>query len=101
MTTPTPTPTPHPTTPTHTPPHSLPTLSILPCSNFFLRPENYASCNSLLVQRFGELVRKVWNSRAFKGQVSPHEFMQASWPSGHGGLPQAAGHSAALCALRS
>lgn len=22
------------------------------------------------------LVRKVWNSRAFKGQVSPHEFLQ-------------------------
>lgn len=31
---------------------------------------------SLLVRRFGELVRKVWNPRAFKGQVSPHEFMQ-------------------------
>ena len=49
------------------------------CSDFFLRPENYASCQSLLVQRFGELVRKVWNPRAFKGQVSPHEFMQVPW----------------------
>ncbi|KAL4458676.1 hypothetical protein ABPG75_013541 [Micractinium tetrahymenae] len=48
-----------------------------PIRDFFLRPENYASCSSLLVQRFGELVRKVWNPRAFKGQVSPHEFMQA------------------------
>ena len=46
--------------------------------DFFLRPENYADCQSLLVRRFGELVRKVWNPRAFKGQVSPHEFMQAS-----------------------
>ena len=47
------------------------------CRDFFLRPQNYAGCGSLLVQRFGELVRKVWNPRAFKGQVSPHEFMQA------------------------
>lgn len=37
--------------------------------NFFLDPANYASCRSLLVQRFGELVRKIWNPRNFKGQV--------------------------------
>lgn len=30
-----------------------------------------------MVRRFGELTRKIWNSRNFKGQVSPHEFMQA------------------------
>ncbi|EPQ29185.1 uncharacterized protein PFL1_03472 [Pseudozyma flocculosa PF-1] len=29
-----------------------------------------------LVRRFGALVRKLWNPRAFKGQVSPHEFLQ-------------------------
>ncbi|KAN0060465.1 Ubiquitin carboxyl-terminal hydrolase 10 [Thecaphora frezii] len=29
-----------------------------------------------LVRRFGALVRKIWNPRAFKGQVSPHEFLQ-------------------------
>lgn len=52
-------------------------IRVWPIRDFFLRPENYASCQSLLVQRFGELVRKVWNPRAFKGQVSPHEFMQA------------------------
>ncbi|KAI3435999.1 hypothetical protein D9Q98_002056 [Chlorella vulgaris] len=52
-------------------------IRVHPIRDFFLRPENYASCQSLLVQRFGELVRKVWNPRAFKGQVSPHEFMQA------------------------
>jgi hypothetical protein len=28
--------------------------------------------------RFGELIRKLWNRHNFKGQVSPHEFMQAS-----------------------
>lgn len=45
--------------------------------DFFLWPQNYSACKSPLVQRFGELMRKLWNTRAFKGQVSPHEFMQA------------------------
>lgn len=50
---------------------------IAPLRDYFLQPRNYASCRSLVVQRFGELVRKLWNPRNFKGQVSPHEFMQA------------------------
>mmetsp|Transcript_43354 Transcript_43354/g.130013 ORF Transcript_43354/g.130013 Transcript_43354/m.130013 type:complete len:540 (-) Transcript_43354:664-2283(-) len=50
---------------------------VVPVRNFFLEPENYKRCRSLLVQRTGELLRKVWNTRNFKGQVSPHEFMQA------------------------
>ena len=37
-----------------------------------------ASSSSLLTRRFGELTRKMWNPRNFKGQVSPHEFMQAA-----------------------
>ena len=37
--------------------------------DFFLTPSNYASCRSPLVQRFGELLRKMWNTRNFKGQV--------------------------------
>lgn len=45
--------------------------------DFFLEPANYASCRSPLVNRFGELLRKMWNTRNFKGQVSPHEFVQA------------------------
>lgn len=52
-------------------------MRVTPVRNFFLVESNYASVPSPLVQRFGELVRKVWNSRNFKGQVSPHEFMQA------------------------
>lgn len=52
-------------------------VRVLPIRDFFLREENYAQCGSLLVSRFGEFVRKVWNPRAFKGQVSPHELMQA------------------------
>lgn len=31
---------------------------------------------SELVRRFAALVRKVWNPRGFKAQVSPHEFLQ-------------------------
>ena len=43
---------------------------VLPLRNFFLLPENYASCKSVLVQRFGALLRKTWNPRQFKGQVT-------------------------------
>lgn len=32
----------------------------------------------MIVTRFGALVRKMWNPRAFKGQVSPHELLQVS-----------------------
>jgi len=42
----------------------------LPLRDYFLVPANYASCRSQLVQRFGELMRKLWNPRNFKGQVS-------------------------------
>jgi len=45
--------------------------------DFFLVPKNYAGSNSLIVKSFGELLRKIWNPRAFRGQVSPHQFMQA------------------------
>jgi U4/U6.U5 tri-snRNP-associated protein 2 len=41
--------------------------------DFFLLPANYGHSKSLLVQRFGELIRKIWNPKGFKGQVSPHE----------------------------
>jgi len=30
-----------------------------------------------LTQRFGELLRKLWNPRNFKAHVSPHEMLQA------------------------
>jgi U4/U6.U5 tri-snRNP-associated protein 2 len=32
---------------------------------------------TLLVQRFGEFVRKCWNPRSFKAHASPHEVLQA------------------------
>ena len=61
-------------------------LSIVqPLRNYFLREENYVSIQrppgdkmSLLPKRFGELIRKLWNPRAFKAHVSPHEMLQAA-----------------------
>ena len=50
---------------------------VSPLRDFFLVPANYAHTRSPLVHRFGALLRKLWNPRAFKGHVSPHEFMQA------------------------
>lgn len=52
-------------------------MRVTPLRNFFLIPGNYQNCKSPLVHRFGELTRKIWHSRNFKGQVSPHEFLQA------------------------
>ncbi|XP_077216554.1 uncharacterized protein LOC143851110 [Tasmannia lanceolata] len=52
-------------------------MRVTPLRNFFLIPGNYENCKSPLVHRFGELTRKIWHARNFKGQVSPHEFLQA------------------------
>ncbi|KAK4748089.1 hypothetical protein SAY87_014675 [Trapa incisa] len=52
-------------------------MRVTPLRNFFLIPENYLHSRSTLVHRFGELTRKIWHARNFKGQVSPHEFLQA------------------------
>ncbi|KAI1720037.1 ubiquitin carboxyl-terminal hydrolase domain-containing protein [Ditylenchus destructor] len=55
-----------------------------PLREYFLREENYAHLKrppgdkmALLPQRFGELIRKLWNPKAFKAHVSPHEMLQA------------------------
>lgn len=57
---------------------------MLPLRDYFLREINYArvkrppgDSSFLLVQRFGELMRKLWNPRNFKAHVSPHEMLQA------------------------
>ena len=57
---------------------------VTPLRAYFLREENYANIKRppgdqifLLVQRFGELIRKLWNPRNFKAHVSPHEMLQA------------------------
>jgi U4/U6.U5 tri-snRNP-associated protein 2 len=47
---------------------------VSPLRNFFLMED--FSKNSELVRRCSILVRKVWNPRAFKAHVSPHELLQ-------------------------
>ena len=48
---------------------------VAPLRNYFML-ENLKE-KSQLAQRFSTLVRKVWNPRAFKAHVSPHELLQA------------------------
>lgn len=57
---------------------------VAPLRNYFLKEENYKHIKRppgdqafLLVQRFGELIRKLWNLCNFKAHVSPHEMLQA------------------------
>jgi len=52
-------------------------VRVPPIRDFFLIEKNYAHCKSPLLDRFGELVRKIWSPGNFKGHVSPHELMQA------------------------
>ncbi|XP_060215387.1 uncharacterized protein LOC132642138 [Lycium barbarum] len=52
-------------------------MRVTPLRNFFLIPENYQHTRSPLVHRFGELTRKIWHARNFKGQVNPHLFLEA------------------------
>jgi len=49
-----------------------------PLRDFFLLPKNYAHVTSPLVIEFGALIRKIWSPHNFKGQVSPHELLQAA-----------------------
>jgi len=50
---------------------------VAPIRDFFLERKNYADVSTPLLERFGELVRKTNNDRAFRGHVSPHDFMQS------------------------
>ncbi|XP_019635305.1 PREDICTED: U4/U6.U5 tri-snRNP-associated protein 2-like isoform X1 [Branchiostoma belcheri] len=57
---------------------------VSPLRDYFLQEENYKDIKRppgdimfLIVQRFGELMRKLWNPRNFKAHVSPHEMLQA------------------------
>jgi len=52
--------------------------------NYFLDENNYnkitrkpGDLSFELVTRFGELIRKLWNTKNFKAHVSPHEMLQA------------------------
>ncbi|GMR58778.1 hypothetical protein PMAYCL1PPCAC_28973, partial [Pristionchus mayeri] len=55
-----------------------------PLRDYFLKEDNYAGIKrppgdklQELTRRFGELIRKLWNTKAFKAHVSPHEMLQA------------------------
>ncbi|EKG14698.1 Peptidase C19 ubiquitin carboxyl-terminal hydrolase 2 [Macrophomina phaseolina MS6] len=47
---------------------------VTPLRNFFMLED--LSSRPQLAQRFSTLVRKIWNPRAFKSHVSPHELLQ-------------------------
>ena len=47
---------------------------VLPVRNYFML-EDFSS-KPELIQRFSILLRKIWNTRAFKSHVSPHELLQ-------------------------
>ncbi|KAF1953978.1 U4/U6.U5 tri-snRNP-associated protein 2 [Byssothecium circinans] len=47
---------------------------VVPLRNYFMLED--LSKRPQLAQRFGTLVRKIWNPRAFKSHVSPHELLQ-------------------------
>lgn len=45
---------------------------VAPVRDVFLQPSNFNDSMSPLTIRFGELLRKMWNPRNFKGQVCCH-----------------------------
>ncbi|KAI9497757.1 hypothetical protein BDB00DRAFT_756381 [Zychaea mexicana] len=51
-------------------------IHIPPLRDYFILQDFESQGKSQLVTRFGALVRKMWNPKAFKGQVSPHELLQ-------------------------
>lgn len=52
-----------------------------PLRDFFLIPSNYnmnltnSNPNSILVSKFGEILRRIWSRYNYKSIVSPHEFL--------------------------
>jgi U4/U6.U5 tri-snRNP-associated protein 2 len=47
---------------------------VVPLRNYFMLED--LSARPQIAQRFSTLVRKIWNPRAFKSHVSPHELLQ-------------------------
>ena len=56
-------------------------VAVGPVRDFFLQASNYADVSSPLVQRFGEVLRKMWNPRNFKGQVRAGSVITVPAPS--------------------
>ena len=49
---------------------------VTPVRDYFLRSENYKNNRSELVNKFGEVIRKLWSRHNFKSIVSPQDFLQ-------------------------
>lgn len=55
--------------------HAL--VHVIPLRDYFILDPRVSDPNATeLVKRFSMFCRKVWNPKAFKGQVSPHELLQ-------------------------
>ena len=48
---------------------------VAPLRNYFLDASNYAHVQGGVVQKFGDLVRRLWSPAAFKATASPIEFV--------------------------
>jgi U4/U6.U5 tri-snRNP-associated protein 2 len=49
---------------------------VAPFRDFFLDTKNYAHTESKLVNRFGDLICKLWSKGNYRNAVSPHDFVQ-------------------------
>lgn len=54
------------------------TVSLYNCITTLNQAENYSNSKSVLVSKFGEVVRKLWSRHNFKSIVSPQDFLQVS-----------------------
>jgi len=50
---------------------------VRPIRDFFLIDNCHTKSCSLLFKRTSELLKKIWYTKQFKGQVSPHQFLRA------------------------
>jgi U4/U6.U5 tri-snRNP-associated protein 2 len=73
---------------------------VTPLRSFLCDKERYSACTSLLVQKFGELVRKLWSSRNFKSTVcSRCARAQRSWALGFWALGAVRRRVASRCQM--
>mmetsp|Transcript_28280 Transcript_28280/g.27113 ORF Transcript_28280/g.27113 Transcript_28280/m.27113 type:complete len:627 (+) Transcript_28280:162-2042(+) len=49
---------------------------VTPIRDFFLNSKNYENSKSVLVHKFGDVVRKLWSRYNFKSIVSPQDLLQ-------------------------
>jgi hypothetical protein len=49
---------------------------VTPIRDYFLNSKNYENSKSVLVHKFGEVIRKLWSRFNFKSIVSPQDLLQ-------------------------